>query len=100
MLPGRKRLAFAHRRLSLPFVRLVLSSGIKHHQLLNKQERVKAPFNTNEEREMTSTTTLRTRLDDQEMNALKAIAKVQDRSVCALVRVAVREFIKQNAQCL
>jgi predicted transcriptional regulator len=47
-----------------------------------------------------STTVLRTRLDDQEMNALKKIAKVQDRSVCALVRVAVREFIKQNAQCL
>lgn len=45
----------------------------------------------------TSTAVLRTRLDDNEMNALKKIAKVQDRSVCALVRVAVREFIKQNS---
>lgn len=47
---------------------------------------------------MTTTTPLRTRLDDNEMNALKEIAKEQDRSVCALVRVAVREFIKQNSQ--
>lgn len=41
---------------------------------------------------------LRTRLNSEEMDALKAIAKVQDRSVCALVRIAVREFIAKNAQ--
>ncbi len=43
-----------------------------------------------------ATTTLRTRLDDQEMTALKVLAKKQDRSVCALVRVAVREYLTAN----
>jgi predicted transcriptional regulator len=43
-----------------------------------------------------TTTPLRTRLDQQEMNALKKIAKKQDRSVCALVRIAVRELIARN----
>lgn len=45
---------------------------------------------------MTTTTPLRTRLDDKEMTALKALARTQDRSVCALVRVAVREYITKN----
>lgn len=44
-----------------------------------------------------TTAPLRTRLDDKEMAALKVLAKKQDRSVCALVRVAVREFITKNS---
>lgn len=43
-----------------------------------------------------TTAPLRTRLDEQEMAALKKIAKRQDRSVCAVVRVAVREYILKN----
>lgn len=43
-----------------------------------------------------TTAPLRTRLDEQEMAALKKLAKKQDRSVCALVRVAVREYITKN----
>ena len=44
-----------------------------------------------------TTTTLRTRLNDGEMGELKELARTQDRSVCALVRVAVREYIKNNS---
>ena len=42
---------------------------------------------------MTNTVPLRTRLDDEEMTALKELAKLEDRSVCSVVRVAVREYI-------
>lgn len=49
---------------------------------------------------MTTTTTLRTRLDDKEMTALKVLARTQDRSVCALVRVAVREYLTNNISAL